>query len=235
MSKIYDTILFDADGTLLDFSKSEREALTEALYELGVVADAAMVDAYSSVNDRLWKALERGEVTKDRLKVLRFEQFFELYAIKADAADMAKKYMRHLSEKGYTLKGAVELCDRLSKKARLYIITNGVEFIQRERFARSGLSPYFQERFISDVIGYQKPDLKFFEAVAAAIPEFDRKRTLVVGDSLTSDIRGGIGFGVDTCWYNPKGAEALQDLAEKITYTVREFSEIEKLILGGEA
>lgn len=234
MTKTYDTILFDADGTLLDFERSEKEALIEALSEIGVVADETAVTTYSAINDALWKALERGEVTKDRLKILRFEQFFESYGILGDAADMARRYMIQLSQKGYTLAGAIELCERLSQDVRLYIITNGVDFIQKERFARSGLAPYFADRFISDAIGYQKPDPRFFEAVASAIPEFKKERALVIGDSLTSDIRGGIGFALDTCWYNPKEARTPDDLLGKITYTVRSFDEIEELILGGE-
>lgn len=231
MEKRYDTILFDADGTLLDFLKSEKEALREALDSFGISADDQMIAEYSRINDGLWKALERKEIEKEVLKYRRFELFFEAYGIDCDAKLMAKAYMMALAQKGYPIEGAKELCDALLGKVRMYIVTNGVGFIQRERQKRSGLAPYFDGVFISEDLGFEKPDVRYFETVAASIDGFSKEKTLIVGDSLSSDIRGGIGFGIDTCWYNPRGIAAPEEM--KITYTVQSFDEIRKLILQG--
>lgn len=234
MEKRYDTVLFDADGTLLDFARSEREALVESLGKLGIFADEAMIAAYSKINDGLWKALERKEIEKETLKTRRFELLFEAYGIQTDATLAARAYMQALSERGYTIPGAREMCERLRGKVRMYIVTNGVGFIQRERQKRSGLLPFFDGCFISEDVGYEKPDPCYFEAVAASIGGFSKEKTLIVGDSLSSDIRGGLSFGIDTCWYNPKGLPTPEEMGGKITYITTSFEEIEALILEGE-
>ena len=231
MKKRYDTILFDADGTLLDFQKSEREALIEALLQFDIVADEVMVATYSRINDGLWKALERKEIEKEVLKYRRFELLLEAYGIERDARAMARAYMQALSEKGYPMAGARELCEALLGKVRMYIVTNGVGFIQRERQKRSGLAPYFDGVFISEDVGFEKPDCRYFEFVASSVNAFSKETTLIVGDSLSSDIRGGINFGIDTCWYNPKGNPVPDGM--EITYLVKDFEEIKSLILQG--
>ncbi|MBO5939367.1 MAG: YjjG family noncanonical pyrimidine nucleotidase [Clostridia bacterium] len=235
MKKRYDTILFDADGTLLDFQRSEREALVEALSSFGIFADEEMIATYSKINDGLWKALERKEIEKEVLKYRRFELLFEVYGFHCDAKEVAKAYMQALSEKGYPIIGAKELCEALFGRVRMYIVTNGVGFIQRERQKRSGLSSFFHGVFISEDVGYEKPDRRYFEAVASSIDGFSKESALIVGDSLSSDIRGGIGFGIDTCWYNPRGITAPEEMAKEITYTVQSFDEIKQLILQGDA
>ena len=229
----YDTVLFDADGTLLDFLRSEAEALADALREIGTEPKREMIQTYSKINDGLWKQLERGEIERAVLAYRRFELLFERYGISFDAKRMAELYMTRLSTKGYCIKGAATLCRSLKERARLYIVTNGTEWIQRGRWAVSGLEEYFSEVFISEQIGYQKPDPRFFEAVAGEIPDFDREKTLIVGDSLTSDMQGGINFGLDTCWYNPDGKTASAELAGQLTYVVRSLEEIETIVTEG--
>ncbi len=228
----YKTILFDADGTLMDFSRSEDEAVREALAMSGIQADDSQVAGYSRINDSLWKMLERGEIEKSVLLYRRFELFCEQYGYEADAKKIAADYMQRLSTKGYLIPGAEELCATLCRKCRLYIVTNGVEFIQKGRYARVNLKPYVKDVFISGVIGYEKPSVKYFEEVACRIPDFEKESTLIVGDSLTSDIRGGLNFGIDTCWYNPMGKEGPADM--KITYVAKDFEGICRWILGGE-
>ncbi len=222
----YGIVLFDADGTLLDFKKSEREAIREARLSVGIFADDEMIATYSRINDGLWKMLERGEIEKSVLLVRRFEDFFTYYGLDADAPDLAKRYMQALSEKAYLLDGAGELCRKLYGKCRLYIVTNGVEFIQRGRWARTELNDYFEDSFISGVIGYEKPDVRYFEAVAEKIPDFQKEKTVIVGDSLTSDMQGGFNFGIDTCYYNPEGRTIPEETGKKLTFVAKDFCEI---------
>ena len=228
----YSTVLFDADGTLLDFKRDEREAVPEALLMSGISVDEEQISVYSEINDGLWKQLERGEIERSVLMYKRFELFCERYGYKADAKQIASDYIKTLASKGYLLKGAEEMLASLRGRVRLYLVTNGVEYIQTNRYARSGLDKYFDGIFISESIGFAKPDVRYFEHVAASIPDFDREHTLMVGDSLSADIKGGNAYGLDTCWYNPAGK---QSGADAPTYDVRGFDEIEKIIFEVEA
>lgn len=227
--KKYDIILFDADGTLFDFSKCEREAFKEALLSFGVTASEEMIFSYHEINDSLWKALERKEIERSVLVYKRFELFFKKYSIKADALAMAQAYVSCLGEKSYLFEGAIELLDSLYGRVKMYIVTNGIERVQKRRFELSGVERYFEDIFISEAVGANKPDARYFEYVEAHIDGFDKSRALVIGDSLSSDIAGGVGYGIDTCWYAPSGEESSLP-----TYTARSFDEISGLILGGE-
>ena len=226
----YKTILFDADGTLLDFERSEREALYDAMAMHDIEPSEEKRQTYSKINDSLWKMLERGEIEKQVLLYRRFELFLEAIGVRRDGRKMAEDYMNALSTKGYLLEGAEELCARLCDKAKLYIVTNGVEFIQKGRWARCGIQKYFDGVFISGVIGAEKPRAEYFEYVSAHIDGMEKDSTLIVGDSLTSDIRGGINYGIDTCWYNPAGKSAPSDMS--ITCIAGNFAEVAEFITG---
>lgn len=229
----YTTVLFDADGTLLDFSRSEDEAVRATMLFAGITPDDEKVATYSRINDGLWKMLERGEIEKSVLLYRRFELFCEHYGYGGvDARAMAREYMEQLSQRGYMLEGARELLEDLYGKVRMYIVTNGVDFIQRRRYAHSGLDKYFDGLFISGELGFEKPDRRYFEAVEAAIPDFDASSTIVVGDSLTSDIKGAVNYSLDSCWYNPGGK--INGSAVIPTYTVRDFDGVYRVITGEE-
>ena len=227
----YTTVLFDADGTLLDFSRSEDEAVRETMLLAGIEPDDEKVATYSRINDGLWKMLERKEIEKNVLLYRRFELFCEHYGYSADARKMATDYMEQLSQRGYLLDGARKLLLSLQGKVKMYIITNGVDFIQRRRYAHSGISEFFDGIFISGELGFEKPDPKYFECVESSLGVLSRESTLVVGDSLTSDIRGANNYGFDSCWYNPK-AKPLSDAAHP-TYTALSFDEVYSVIEKG--
>lgn len=227
----YDTILFDADGTLLDFHRGESEAVREALLMSGIEADDEQIQTYSRINDGLWKKLERGEIERSVLLYHRFELFCEHYGYTSvDAKKIAVDYKQTLSTKAYLIDGVTQLLDKLYGNVRMYIITNGVEFIQRGRYARSGIEKYFDGLFISEAMGIQKPDARYFEYVAQRIEGFDPKRTLVVGDSLTSDIKGGNNYGLDTCWYSPENGDT-SGVADP-TYRAESFDDVYRVICG---
>ena len=225
----YDFLLFDADGTLLDFHKSEYEALWETLEINGIQPTDDKIKLYSGINDSLWKLHEKGEMTKSVLLVRRFELLLEALGECMDAQKLSSDYISRISQKGYVLDGAEEMCRALLGKARMVIVTNGLEVVQRGRYARCGIDRYFENVFISDKIGFQKPSVHFFEAVATCIDGFDKSRALIIGDSLSSDIKGGINFGIDTCWYNPDGKECPADM--NITHISDSFEDIVNFIL----
>ena len=224
----YKILLFDADHTLFDFKKCEYHALREALEELSLPNDDRYIDGYSEINEKMWKALERGEITKERLALKRFEVFAEEFSLTCNAYELAELYKERLSQQTYLFDGVEELLARLYGAFRMFIITNGIKSVQEGRMSRSQISKYFEKIFISEVIGYEKPSKSFFDAVKKQIPDFDIRGSLVIGDSLTSDIKGGINAGIDTCWYNPDGKEAPSDMP--ITYTVKNLSELLDII-----
>ena len=226
----YHTVLFDADNTLFDFSSAEREAIGDTLRLFGVAPSEEKIALYSRINEEHWKMLERGEIDKITLRVARFEAFCRHYGFDVDVARLALAYTDALATKGYLISGALEACRALAAHCKLYIITNGIATVQRGRFEPSPLREFVQELFISEELGAEKPHPAYFDAVAAGIPDFDRKKALVVGDSLSSDMRGGANAGIDTCWFNPKGKSAPADLP--ITYTVSTLEELVPLVLG---
>ncbi len=228
MSK-YTTILFDADATLFDFKRSEHDAVKDCLAFARLPTTDDVIEKYSEINDGYWKMLERGEVTKAKLFVARWRDLLDYYGFDFDAQKIADIYPLRLSERGYLIDGAEEICRKLYGRFHLYIVTNGFARVQHGRFDKSPLRKYFENMFISEEVGAEKPSLEYFEKVFASIPDFDREKTIIIGDSLTSDIRGGIAAGIDTCWYNPKQKASPENM--NITYTVSDLSEIENILL----
>ena len=226
----YTTVLFDADGTLFDFVRCEREALVLACRKNGVNIDEGGIKLYSEINEAMWKALERGEIDKESLRVKRFEDFGKAYGFSCDFDRLSHEYTDFLAEQNFLIDGAEEMLASLYGKCRMYIITNGIEYVQKSRFAKSPINKYFEHLFISGEIGYEKPDVRFFDTVKREIPDFDAEKTLVVGDSLTSDMKGGINAGLDCCFYSPTGKKAPPEM--NIKYTVAKLSDIKEIVYG---
>lgn len=228
--KKYEYILFDADGTLFDFKKCESEALRLATSRLNIQIDDKGVRLYSDINDSLWKALERGEIEKEALKVKRFELFGQQYGFECDFSLLAKTYADELALQSFMIDGAIDICGYLFKKYKLFIITNGIEYVQKKRFALSPLLEFFQQLFISGEIGFEKPSIKFFEAVEKGINGFDKNKALVVGDSLTSDMAGGISAGIDCCFYNPERKTIPENMKNSIKYDIATLSDLREFL-----
>ncbi|MBQ7598682.1 MAG: YjjG family noncanonical pyrimidine nucleotidase [Clostridia bacterium] len=204
----YSTFLFDADDTLLDFQKAERTALRQVLLAFEITPTDALMDRYSVINASLWHAFERGEVTKEEIKNERYRRLFAEFGVGQgiDTRKVNDRYLEFLSQGGFLVDGANALCTALKERGcQLYIITNGVPHTQRMRLAHSGLAPLFSDIFVSEAVGAQKPFKAFFDYVLSHIGERDKRRILVVGDSLGSDIQGAANAGLDCVWYNPKG------------------------------
>lgn len=220
----YDTLLFDADGTLLDFKRSEQEAIVDTLRCYNINPTDEIIESYSQINDNLWKMLERGEVEKAQLRIQRFASLAEVYGFTYNACDVADTYAYQLSTKSYLLENALEICTELAKKCRLYLITNGFISIQQGRLDRSPITPLFEDIFISEKIGAEKPARQYFDIVCSKISNFDKSKTLVIGDSLSSDIQGGINVGIDVCWFNPAGKSNPEGM--KIDYVIGNLLEL---------
>lgn len=201
--KKYTTILFDADDTLLDFNKDETQALTVILEKYGIEKSEENIKAYKEINVGLWKALERGEIDKPTLKKIRFSLFFEKigFVTTEDHYKINEEYLSNLSGGGNLLDGAKDLIENLKAQGYdLYIVTNGIEKTQKRRLTKAGILPYFSEIFVSEAIGHQKPKKEYFDYVLSHIKEKDIGRVLLIGDSLTSDIKGAVDAGIACAW-----------------------------------
>ena len=225
--KKYTTLLFDADDTLLDFRKDEKQALVKALTHYGVPITEENIKIYSDINQGMWKQLERGEITKPELKRTRFKKFFEAIGFECDEEPLTvnEHYLSLLGEGGNTLEGAVDTVKKLYEDGyELYIITNGIAATQAKRLNRSGLLPYINEVFVSETIGYQKPRKEYFDAVLNNIKEKDKEKILVIGDSLTSDIQGAMNAGLPCCWLNRYGKELSENY--EVDFVIEDVREV---------
>lgn len=200
------TVLMDLDDTILDFHKAEQGALRKALIKIGVEPIPEVLQRYSEINESQWKRLERGELTQEQVKINRYKIFFAELGIDASPETVAKEYEHNLAFEHELVDGALELLQQLSGRYRLYAASNGTYEVQRQRIKDSGIAPYFNDFFISKKIGFHKPDPQFFAYCFSHIPDFKKGETVMVGDSLSSDIQGGIQAGLKTVWYqnNPK-------------------------------
>ncbi len=220
----YTTLLFDLDGTLLDFERNERRSLTTVLKEAGVQEMETAIACYRKVNHQLWADFERGLVSKQTIENTRFGRVFDQLGIKADDQSAVRRYRGLLMEGTDLIEGAQTLLEQLQGQAELDVVTNGDGPTQRKRLAKTGLDRFFRHVFISDDLGVQKPQREFFEIVLKTIEEKDPRKILVIGDSLSSDIQGGINAGLDTCWYHPEGTAAPK--GPQPTWQIRRLQEL---------
>ncbi len=206
-------ILFDLDETLFDFHRSEKEALEKTLISFGITPNDEMTKYYSQVNDSQWKLLEKGEITRDAVLTRRFKIFYEgIGAPEIDPDETWRRYENNLSKSFYYLDGAEELLSELCREYELYIVSNGTASVQDGRISASGIGKYFKDIFISQRIGYNKPDKRFFDICLEKAGNLRPEEAIIVGDSLSSDIKGGKNAGITTLWFNPKNGKADGDI-----------------------
>lgn len=228
----YTTILFDADNTLLDFDKSEHIALVKTLNFYGVDTSDENISTYVKINQSLWKQLEKKEITRAELKQIRFRRFFDAigFSFNGDTLEVNEHYLNELSNCGYIMDGADELCKKLTEKGYiLYIVTNGIAKAQNRRLEKSGLLPYISDVYISESIGYPKPDKRFFDHVLQNIAEKDKSRIVVIGDSLSSDITGAHNSSLDSIWLNLNGESS--PVGPEPVHTVSRLNELEAILI----
>jgi 2-haloacid dehalogenase len=218
----YSWLLFDADDTLFDFPRAEANALKWTLDELGIPSQPGYFEIYARCNLTVWKEFERGLVTSTELRTKRFHLFFEEVRIAADPEIVSPLYLRNLALGTDLLPGAKEVVRSLMPRFHLVLVTNGLADVQWPRLQRSALADCFEAVFISEEIGAAKPARAYFDAVFGAIGNPPKNEVLIIGDSLSSDMRGGIDYGIDTCWYNPYGV--VTDLP--ITFEIASLHEL---------
>lgn len=228
-------ILWDVDGTLLDFLKAEHEAIKKCfeIYQLGECTDE-MIQRYSVINRRYWERLERKEITKPEVLIGRFQEFFASEGIITDCAeDFNKEYQVRLGDTICFCDDSYELMKELQSQVKQYAVTNGTKVAQDRKLSRSGLDQLFDGIFISEEVGMEKPDVRFFDYVLSQIGEYKKDEILIVGDSLTSDIQGGNNAGIVCCWYNPHKMVNTKDLV--IDYEIDDLQKLRGIVCAQES
>lgn len=223
----YTTLFLDLDNTLLDFSKSEEWAITKTLEEFGLPSDSETARLYSEINNSYWKRFEKGEIPKNAIFEGRFKTLLSVLKHEGNTKSISEFYCKCLSNTYFKVEGADEALTYLKNKGyKLYATTNGFAFTQKNRIKNSGLSKYFDAVFISEDLNAQKPEIEYFEACIRVIPEKDKSKILIVGDSQSSDILGGINVSIDTCWFKHNGETAKYHSK----YTIENLKELTEIL-----
>lgn len=221
-------LFIDLDDTVLDFKKAEQIAIAKTLEAFGLKPTREVCDRYSRINQLHWERLERGELTREQVLVGRFATLFAEFGIQADARCCAQTYAENLGIGHYFLPGAREALEQLAKTYQLYLASNGTAKVQAGRLKSAAISHLFRDIFISQDIGFNKPDKEYFTRCFARIPDFDPDRAMIVGDSLTSDILGGKNAGIATCWVAPLSKPGREDIVPD--YRIESLADLPALL-----
>ena len=221
-------LFLDLDDTILDFHKAERIALSKTIREFGVEPTEEVLARYHVINKWHWEQLELGKMTRGEVLTGRFKALFGELGLDVDPVQMQAGYEHNLSIGHYFLPGAEETVEYLSKKYRLFLASNGTAVVQKGRMTSANLYRFFEQSFVSEEIGHNKPSKAYFDAAFARIPDFDPAKALMVGDSLTSDIRGGNNAGIRTCWVNPTHAPVTDSI--HVDYQIEALHQLPALL-----
>jgi 2-haloacid dehalogenase len=218
----YEVVLFDADDTLFDYSLAEAHALKSVFIEHQIELLPSHVELYRSVNQQLWNDFEKGTVTLDFLRHERFRRMFAEFEASLDAVHFSDRYVHFLGEGSFLIEGSEALIEKMQRDG--HRIANGIKQTQHNRIGRSSLANAFEHIIVSEDTGYSKPHTGIFDYAFDKLQITDKSKVLIVGDSLTSDIQGGINYGIDTCWYNPKRRR--NESLIKPTYEIHRLDEL---------
>lgn len=226
--KKYKYLLFDVDGTLLDFDKAEQYALEYTFRHYDISLTYEINQRYEEINNKLWKDFENGLIDKKTVVYSRFVLLFKEFNIPVDGIAFEDDYQKALGQGYFVLPHTIEVLSALYQKYPLYVVTNGVSQTQYSRLEGTDIKKYFQNIFVSEDIGHQKPSKEYFDYCFKNIDKIDLSKTLIIGDSLSSDIQGGINAGIDTCWFNPNHLDKPE--AMPINYEIHDLRELLQLL-----
>ena len=222
------TVFLDIDDTLLDFHRAEALAIRTALRRFGIEPSEENIKRYSQLNRYCWEQFEKGEMSRESVLTTRFEMLFSEMGVDFSADEAQRIYENELGSYHFYIDGAEEMLEKIYRDYDLYITTNGIKIVQSRRIADSGIGKYFKDIFISEEMGFNKPQKEYFDFIFEKIGGVDKDSSIVVGDSLSSDIQGGINAGIKTCWYNPKGLPLKKNITPD--YIISDIKELPKLL-----
>jgi len=228
MKKHYPWLWFDADNTLFDYNKAEGNALKQTFHLLSLPFEKDYLSVYQRINHNLWQALEKREITPAVLQFRRFELLLESLQQNASPQQMSSVYLEQLAICSELMQDAHKVLQSLHTKCRFAIVTNGLQAVQRSRLSHSSIREFITDIIISEEIGTAKPHVAFFEIASSRLGNPPKSDILIIGDSLTSDMQGGVNYGIDTCWFNPNNAPQPDNLP--LTYQIQHLLELLDLI-----
>lgn len=223
----YSHILFDLDGTLFDYDKAESEALKNTFLHLDLIFDSAYLQIYRKLNSQIWQDFEKGIISQKELKTKRFANLSDALNIEFDPQIFSDNYLLNLSKGTSLIDGCEELLSQLNSNTNMYLITNGLTIVQKPRIKNSSIGHYFNAVIISEEVGCAKPHKEIFDIAFDKMNNPDKEKVLIIGDSLSSDIAGGINYGINTCWYNPNFKEIENGINP--TYEIKHLLDLLKL------
>lgn len=221
------TILFDLDDTLLDFQKAVEKSLFKTLIHYNIEPTENMILMYKEISSKLYKDFEKGLISASDRRNMRYKLLFDSLNVNHSPSEATDYYNKQLSIGHYFVDGAEEVLKQLYGKYRLYIASNGYTNVQMSRIESANIEQYFEAIFISEAIGYEKPDICFFEKCFKQIDNLNKSQTVIIGDNLKADIKGGQQVGIKTIWYNPKKSSYVDIIPN---YQIHSLSELPKLI-----
>ena len=225
MKKQYKYLFWDIDDTLVDFKSSEKVAVKMCFQQFGVVLTDEEVALYSQINQNYWELLVQGGIEKSIMLIRRFEDFVQQLSLDGiDCQAMNLLYQVKLGEYAVMMEDGYDVCAQLSHSKKQYAVTNGTAIAQNKKLQITGLGALFDDIFISDVVGYEKPDVRFFQHAFSKIPDFNPAEAIIIGDSLSSDMTGANNADIDCCWFNPKG-KVNEDSSIRIDYEIKGLRE----------
>ncbi len=222
------TVFLDVDNTLLDFNENARLSMEKSFQDTGLTFRPEMFPTFISVNDRLWLEIEKGTLTRERLHEIRWEIVFSELSIDYDGKAFEKIFLHHIATSPKTIDGAMDLLRYLYPKYTVCLASNAPVEQQTKRLSHTDIPAFVHHTFISEDLGYAKPEKGFFDACFARLSDANAETSIIIGDSLSADIRGGVTSGIKTCWYNPEHKPAPADM--KIDYIVHTLSEIKNIL-----
>ncbi|NLG81378.1 MAG: noncanonical pyrimidine nucleotidase, YjjG family [Bacilli bacterium] len=224
----YELLIFDADDTLFDFRKAEKEALENCLKDFNINYDERVLQTFIKINLDVWHELEKGLLTQQELRSERFRRFKDTLNLSFNEVVVAERYLEYLAKASYLFPDVERLIQKLASNYKLILLSNGLSYVQNNRLRKSVIAKYFDDIIISEDVGMAKPDPRIFELALARVNYFEKQKVLMIGDSLSSDILGGNRFGINTCWLNWK--YKVNDTNIIPTYEVHSLGELEELL-----
>lgn len=227
---MYKVVLLDADGTLFNYNMAEKYALEKAFKTFSYRGNIEEISKrYKVINLNLWLELEKGNITKDKLRYERFQRLFDEYELEFDAHEFSESYLSRLGESNFLIDGAEDICKYLKDKGyKVVILTNGIKKVQSSRLDTSAVRDYIDDMVVSEEVGVNKPDPMIYDYTFQLINHNEKDSVIMVGDSLTADIQGGINCGIHTCWLNLDNRR--NDTGINPTYEIHSLSELKKIL-----
>lgn len=226
--KKYDYLIFDADRTVFDFDKAEAMALQKICKKIDIKYDLKLLSDYKEINHKFWEDFEKGLIKQEIIKTERFKSFFEFINIEEDSEYYGDLYLTYLSEGNYLLPNAYNILNKLKDSYKLILLTNGLSKVQHPRFNNSKIKDFFDLFIVSEDVKFQKPDQRIFQLIFDKLNIVELNKVLMIGDSLTSDIKGGINANIHTCWYNIDNRENSSLI--RPTYSITDLREIYSIL-----